>query len=163
LIFSPWRSANEIATWGGLAFLAASASYGVSYVYMGRFLAGRGIAPVVLSASQLAAGALLMVLALPLGGLAAPHWRTDALVSLLILSVFGTGVAYVLNYRLIGDEGSTVASTTTYLLPVVAVVLGAVVIHERVTLAMVAGMVVVLVGVALVQRRPARASERASV
>src|SRR5262249_4243192 len=34
LIFSPWRSANEIASWGGLAFLAASASYGISYVYM---------------------------------------------------------------------------------------------------------------------------------
>jgi drug/metabolite transporter (DMT)-like permease len=153
LIFTPWESANEIASWGGLAILAASASYGISYVYMGKFLTNRGIPPIMLSATQLAAGAALMVLALPFGGLTAPHWRADAVVSLLILGVFGTGLAYVLNYRLIGDEGPTVASTTTYLLPVVAVVLGALVVNEAVTWPMIAGMVVVLGGVALVQRR----------
>lgn len=152
LIFSPWRSANEIASWGGLAFLAASASYGVSFVYMGKFLTGRSIPPIMLSACQLAAGAALMVLALPLGGLTAPHWRVDALAALLILGVLGTGLAYVLNYRLIGDEGPTVASTVTYLLPVVAVILGALVVHEAVTVPMVAGMLLILAGVALVQR-----------
>ncbi|WP_199513139.1 DMT family transporter [Nucisporomicrobium flavum] len=153
LIFTPWESANEIASWGGVAILAASASYGISYVYMGKFLTNRGVPPIMLSASQLAAGAILMLLALPFGGLVAPHWRLDAIGSLVILGVFGTGLAYVLNYRLIADEGPTVASTTTYLLPLVAVALGALVVHEKVTLPMVAGMVVVLAGVALVQRR----------
>ena len=153
LIFTPWESANEITSWGGLAILAASVSYGISYVYMGRFLTNKGIPPIMLSASQLAAGAVLMLLALPFGGLVAPHWRLDAIGSLVILGIFGTGLAYVLNYRLIADEGPTVASTTTYLLPLVAVALGALVVHEKVTPPMVAGMVVVLAGVALVQRR----------
>jgi drug/metabolite transporter (DMT)-like permease len=152
LIFSPWESTNEIASWGGLAILGASASYGISYVYMGRYLTHRGIPPIMLSATQLAAGAVLMLLALPWGGLTAPEWRLDAVTSLLILAVLGTGVAYVLNYRLITDEGPTVASTTTYLLPVVAVVLGALFVSEPVTIPMVAGMVLVLGGVALVQR-----------
>jgi len=158
LIFTPWESANEIASWGGLTILAASASYGVSYVYMGKFLANKGIPPMMLSASQLAAGAVLMVFALPFGGLVAPHWRLDAIGSLLILGVLGTGLAYVLNYRLIADEGPTVASTTTYLLPLVAVGLGALVVNETVTLSMIAGMIVVLGGVALVQRRASAAS-----
>ena len=153
LIFSPWRSANDIASWGGLAILGASASYGISYVYMGKYLTGRGIPAIMLSGCQLAAGALLMLFTLPFGGLAAPHWRFDAVSALLILGILGTGVAYVLNYRLIGDEGPTVASTTTYLLPVVAVVLGAIVVSEPVTMPMVAGMLLVLGGVALVQRR----------
>lgn len=125
---------------------------------MGRYLTGRGIAPIMLSASQLAAGAVLMLLALPFGGLTAPTWRVDALVSVRVL---GTGLAYVLNYRLIGDEGPTAASVTTYLLPVVAVALGALVVNEPVTVPMVAGMALVLSGVALVQRRtkqPALAS-----
>ncbi|AVT36245.1 DMT family transporter [Plantactinospora sp. BB1] len=152
LIFTPWESASEIASWGGVAILAASASYGISYVYMSRFLTNRGIPPIMLSASQLAAGTMLMVLALPLGGLTAPHWRLDAVVSLLILGTLGTGVAYVLNYRLISDEGPTLASTTTYLLPVVAVVLGALVVAEPVTVSMVLGMLLVLGGVALTQR-----------
>ena len=156
LIFAPWRSANEIASWGGLAFLAASASYGLSYVYMGKFLINRGIPPIMLSVSQLAAGALLMLFTLPFGGgLTAPHWRLDAVASLLILGIFGTGLAYVLNYRLIADEGPTVASTTTYLLPLVAVGLGALVLSEAFTWPMIAGMVIV--------RAPRRAAPRRSV
>jgi drug/metabolite transporter (DMT)-like permease len=123
---------------------------------MGKFLTNKGIPPIMLSASQLAAGAALMVLALPFGGLVAPHWRVDAVGSLLILGILGTGLAYVLNYRLIADEGPTVASTTTYLLPLVAVGLGALVVNETVTLPMIAGMVLVLGGVALVQRRASR-------
>jgi drug/metabolite transporter (DMT)-like permease len=158
LIFTPWESANEIASWGGMAILAASASYGVSYVYMGRFLANKGIPPIALSASQLAAGAVLMLFTLPFGGLVAPHWRLDAVASLLVLGIFGTGLAYVLNYQLITDEGPTAASTTTYLLPLVAVGLGALVVDEAVTVAMIAGMVIVLAGVALAQRRPAKPS-----
>jgi drug/metabolite transporter (DMT)-like permease len=158
LIFSPWQSAAEIASWGGLACLGAALSYGISYVYMGRYLTNRGIPPIMLSAAQLAAGAALLALATPFGGLVAPTWRFDAMASLLILGTIGTGIAYVLNYRLIGDEGPTVASTTTYLLPIVAVALGALVVNEAVTVPMVAGMLAVLAGVALVQRRPSTSS-----
>lgn len=165
LIFTPWESAGEIASWGGLACLAASLSYGVSYVYMGRFLTPRGIPPIMLSASQLAAATALLALALPFGGLTAPTWRADAVASLLILGALGTGAAYVLNYRLIGDIGPTAASTVSYLLPVIAVILGALVVDERVTAWMVAGMLLVLAGVFLVQRigappKPAPVGER---
>ncbi|WP_326552582.1 DMT family transporter [Micromonospora sp. NBC_01813] len=156
VIFTPWKSASEVASWGGLAILAASASYGISYVYMGKFLTNRGIPPIMLSAAQLTAGTILMILALPLGGLTAPDLRFDAVISLLILGVLGTGVAYVLNYRLITDDGPTLASTVTYLLPVVAVGLGFLVVNEQVTASMVLGMLLVLAGVALVQRRPQR-------
>ncbi len=126
---------------------------------MRKHLTNRGIPSIMLSASQLAAGAGWMLLAMPFGGLVAPHWRWDAVAPLVVLGVLGTGVAYVLNYRLIADEGPTVASTTTYLLPVVAVVLGALVVNEPVTVSMVAGMLIVLGGVFLVQRTAARKSE----
>ena len=67
--------------------------------------------------------------------------------------MLGTGVAYVLNYQIIASEGATVASTVTYLLPVVAIVLGVVVLGETVTAAALAGIVLVLAGVALTRRR----------
>ncbi|MFF3854019.1 DMT family transporter [Micromonospora sp. NPDC002575] len=156
VILVPGESVGGLAGPGGLAILSASASYGVSYVYMGRFLTGSGLSPIVLSAAQLAAGTALMGLALPLGGLTAPHWRLDAVVSLVVLGILGTGVAYVLNYRLIGDEGPTVASATTYLLPVVAVVLGVLVAAEQVTVSMVVGALLVLGGVALMKRPETR-------
>jgi hypothetical protein len=43
LIFSPWHSASSVASAGGLECLAASISYAVSYVYMDKFLARRGM------------------------------------------------------------------------------------------------------------------------
>jgi len=68
-----------------------------------------------------------------------------------ILGTLGTGAAYVLNYRLITDEGTT-ASVVTYLLPVVAVILGATVLAEPLTAQVIAGVLVVLAGVALTRR-----------
>jgi len=160
LSFSPWRSGSEIASWGGLACLLAAASYGVSYIYMDRHLAGQGIEPIVLSASQLVAATGLLALVTPFAGLQPVHLRLDALASVAILGALGTGAAYVLNYRLITDEGSH-ASIVTYLLPVVSVLLGALVLSEPLTAPVVGGVAVVLLGVALARRRT-RAPERAS-
>ncbi|WP_184840532.1 DMT family transporter [Allocatelliglobosispora scoriae] len=153
VIFSPWRAAGEIATVGGLACLAAAASYGVSYVYMGRFLANRGVPPLMLSASQLGAATVLLAFALPFAGLQPITWRADAVVSILIHGMLCTGAAYVLNYRLISDEGPTAASVVTYLLPVVSITLGALVLHESVTVGMAIGTALVLTGVFLARRR----------
>jgi drug/metabolite transporter (DMT)-like permease len=152
LILSPWR-ADSAPLPGLLACLGASASYGLSYVYMGRYLTNRGLPPLVLSTGQLIAAAGWLLLATPFGGLTAPTWRLDAVIALLVLGAIGTGVAYVLNYRIISDDGPVLASTVTYLLPVVAVVLGALVLDEPITVQLAAGVAVVLAGVALTRRR----------
>jgi drug/metabolite transporter (DMT)-like permease len=60
-----------------------------------------------------------------------------------ILGVIGTGIAYVLDYQIITSEGATIASTVTYLLPV---------LNENVTGMILAGIATVLVGVALTRR-----------
>jgi drug/metabolite transporter (DMT)-like permease len=49
-----------------------------------------------------------------------------------MLGFVGTGLAYVINYAIVARDGATVASTVTYLLPVVAVVLGAAVLDETI-------------------------------
>ena len=54
---------------GALACLGAAASYGLSYVYMGRQLAGRGLSPLVLPAAQLTAATGLLLLVTPVAGL----------------------------------------------------------------------------------------------
>jgi drug/metabolite transporter (DMT)-like permease len=157
LIFSPWHSAYSVTSAGGLECLAASISYAISYVYMDRFLARRGMSPITLSACQLLVAAALLAVALPLSGARAPQVSATSLASLVILGVLGTGVAYVLNYQIITSEGATVAATVTYLLPVVAIVLGVVVLGETVTITVLAGIALVLAGVALT-RRPEQAA-----
>ncbi len=59
----------------------------------------------------------------------------------------------MLNYQIITSEGATVASTVTYLLPVVAIVLGVLVLSESITVTALAGIALVLAGVALTRRR----------
>ena len=154
LIFAPWQSAG-LVSWGALALLGAAISYGIVFVYIGRFLAGRAGSPMALSAAQLLTAAGLTALTVPVAGLQPVRIQALALVAAVILGVFGTGLAYVMNYRLIVDEGPTNASTVGYLLPVVSVVLGAIFLSESITVRVVLGMVVVLVGVAMTkwQRR----------
>jgi drug/metabolite transporter (DMT)-like permease len=133
--------------------VVASLCYAVSYVYMDRFLISRQLSPVTLAGAQLLAASGLAVLALPLvDGWKVPAWRADALLALIALGVLGTGIAYVLNYRIIADDGASAASLVTYLLPITAVVLGAVVLQEKPTTHAIIGVGIVLSGVALARR-----------
>ncbi|ONI83887.1 EamA family transporter [Saccharothrix sp. ALI-22-I] len=156
LIFAPWQQAG-LASWGALACLAAAASYAVSYTYIGRMVSGRGLTPMQISSTQLVAAAGMTAVAVPIAGSQPVHLSWPPLVAVAILGVFGTGVAFVLNYRILEDEGATSATTVGYLLPVVSVSLGALFLGEALNLRIVIGMVVVLVGVALTRKQPATA------
>ena len=79
-----------------------------------------------------------------------------------MLGLGGTGAAYVLLYRIIADDGPVAAAGVAYLLPVVALVLGALFLDETVGGASVAGVVLVLLGVALTRRRAVTAEAPAS-
>ena len=153
LILAPWERTDSSQVVGALLCLAAAAFYGVSYVYIGRYLSGTGFSPVVLSAVQMGAATAWLTPALLLDRLDVPAWRGDAVASLLVLGVVGTGFAYVLNYRIIADDGPLLASTVTYLLPAVAVALGALVLGESLTLRALGGVALVLGGVVLTRRR----------
>ena len=156
LIFAPWERSG-LASWGALACLAAAASYAVAYVYIGRTLSGQGLTSMQLSSTQLVIGTGLTALVVPVAGLQPVHLSLAAVVAVAVLGVFGTGVAFVINYRLIEDEGPTNATTVGYLLPVVSVLLGAAFLGEALSIRVVAGMVVVLFGIALTRRRPVTA------
>ncbi len=62
----------------------------------------------------------------------------------------------MLNYQIITSEGATVASRVTYLLPVVALILGVLALNEPVALAALAGIALILAGVALTRNRAVR-------
>jgi drug/metabolite transporter (DMT)-like permease len=154
LLAAPWRTAAFGGSLPGVgACLLGAACYAASYVYARRFLIGRGFSALVLSAGQMAAGAGLLVLAAPIVARSPVTLTPTVTISVLVLGVLGTGAAYVLNYRLIADEGAVAASTVTYLIPVVAVVLGALILNEPLTWHLLAGGVIVLVGVAVSEGR----------
>src|SRR5690606_17440838 len=116
------------------------------------------VSPLVLSAGQLVTAAVMAIVVVgPMDGLTPTSWRLDALASVAVLGVLGTGVAYIINFRIVSDDGPVAASVVIYLLPLVAVGLGVLVLGERPAPTALAGVAVVLAGVALTRRAPARA------
>src|SRR5205814_7476167 len=76
-----------------------------------------------------------------------PSWKVTG--AMLALGVGGTGIAYVLYYALLSSAGASRSILITYLVPALALIYGAVFLGEPVTVAAVAGLVLVLAGVAL--------------
>lgn len=154
LVVGPWDQ-NPLTSSipGQLACVAAAASYGVAFVYTRRFLSGRGYPPLVLAAGQLTAAAALLALAFPLWAHDPVSLRFSVVASVTALGAVGTGLAYLLYYRLIQDESATTTSMVTYLIPVVSVVLGILALGEPVTWNLFVGGAVVICGVAIAEGR----------
>lgn len=135
---------GERAVAGALAVVAASACYGIGGLYAGRRFAG--LPPALVAYGSLA-WATLYVLPLGAAQAAMPGW--EALLSVLYLGVAATGFAYLLYFGLIAGAGASKAVLVTYLVPSLALLYGAVFLDERLTAVSLAGLALVLTGVAL--------------
>lgn len=157
LVVAPWRAGSLGGSVAGqLACLLAAACYGAAFVYARRFVTPSGLSPLALAAAQLTCATFTLVLAAPLLTRGTISAAPSVLGSALVLGVLMTGLAYLLNYRLIADAGATTASMVTYLIPVVAVLLGAVVLAEPLGWNVPAGGAVVVAGVAVAEGRLGR-------
>ncbi len=129
---------------GGLAVVAAAACYGIGGLFAGRRFAG---VPPSLVALGALAWSTLYVLPFGLAQASAPGW--EATLSVLYLGVVATGIAYLLYFGLIAGAGASKAVLVTYLVPSLALVYGAAFLDETVTAVSLAGLALVLAGVAL--------------
>ncbi|MGH3432156.1 MAG: DMT family transporter [Thermocrispum sp.] len=154
VIFEPWNTSGGLLSAGALLCLAAAASYGFVFVYEGKFLTGVGVSPFALAAAQMMTATGFMLFAVPVGGLEPIHADGTAFAAVVVLGVFSTGFAFALNYRVLADIGAVASSVVGYLLPVVSVLLGTVFLDEELNLRVIAGMAIVLAGVALTRLRP---------
>ena len=149
LVLAPWRGVGHSALSGQLACLVAAACYGLAITYTRRYLSGSGHSPLVLATGQIVGATAILLALVPLWATSAVTLSPRIAASVVALGAVGTGIAYLLFYRLIGEIGATAASTVTYLVPVVAVALGVAVLGEAVAWNDFAGAAVVLVGVAV--------------
>jgi drug/metabolite transporter (DMT)-like permease len=86
-------------------------------------------------------------------GLGNSEFAWSSLVATLAVGVLGTGLAFVLMGSLTGSVGATRASFITYMIPVVALVLGVLFRADRVALLAIAGVFAVIAGAFLASRR----------
>jgi len=135
-----------IAVAGTLAVVLSSLSYAGAGVY-GQLRVHTVPGPVLATGSMLAGGLILLPLAL--FQLPAHLPDAKAIGSLLALTILGTTFAQLLLFRMLRLYGSRRLSLVTYLIPGFALFYGAVLLDEPITVAALAGLVLILGGVAL--------------
>jgi drug/metabolite transporter (DMT)-like permease len=138
--------ADHAGFWAVLACLGATLCYGVAANATRRYLAGA--APLVVATGSQFAAALM--LALPAAWLwPAVQPGATAWGAVLALAGLCTAFAYILYFRLMSRVGPTNAVSVTFLIPLFAILWGALFLSEAITAQMAVGGAIVLVGIAL--------------
>ncbi len=147
MIAAPSWSEGSSSAGGVVMILAALTCYGVALNVAGPLQRRLGSLPVIARALPLA-----FVLTAPLGiaGLADSEFAWGSAVAVAVLGAFGTGLAFVLMASNAGRYGSTRASSTTYLIPGVSIVLGVALRGETIEAIALVGSAVALAGAYLV-------------
>jgi drug/metabolite transporter (DMT)-like permease len=139
----------KATTIGTLAVAGAAASYAVAALVQRRRL--RGVSPVQVAFWQLAF-TVPLAFAAAVPTVSATHLHPTSALSVIALGAGGSGIAYLLYYYMMNTLGATRATTVTFLLPVTAVFWGATLLQESITIPILVGMVVILLGVFLTSR-----------
>lgn len=132
--------------WAVLACLLAAVCYGVGASYTKRYLSGL---PSLVTATGSQCGATLGLMIPTVWFWPAQTPTTKAWLSILVLGVVCTGMAYVLYFRLIERAGPARTLAVTFLIPVFAVFYGVVLLGEVVTQWMLICGAVIICGTAL--------------
>ena len=137
-----------------LACVAAAISYAFAGVY-GRRIRAMGMAPLVATTGMVTASALLLI---PIALVVDRPWTAPgpgmtAAAAVLGLAVLSTALAYLLYFRILATAGATNLMLVTFLIPVSAILLGALVLGERLALQHFLGMALIGLGLAAIDGR----------
>ena len=137
-----------------LACLGATLCYALAGVYARRFRA-MGVSPIGVSTGQLTAAAIVM---LPVVLLFESPWTQAApsasgWAAMLGLALFCTTLAYILYFRLLASAGATNSLLVTFLIPITAILLGALILGEQLEPRHFAGMALIGAGLAAIDGR----------
>lgn len=140
-----------------LAVLGAAVSYAFAGIW-GRRFRRMGLPPLLPAAGQVTASALIM---LPVALVVDRPWTLampshEAWLALFGLAVLATALAYVIFFRILATAGATNLMLVTFLIPVSAILLGALVLGEVLAPKHFAGMALIAVGLAAIDGRVLR-------
>ncbi len=148
-----WRGVGHNSWVAILALLAAVTCYGISFPFTRRYVLPLGLRTDVMATTQITAAAITLLPLYLFNGIAKDEYRLGPVLSMIGLGVLGTGYAYIWNFSIISAAGSSIASSVTYLTPVVAVFVGWIFLGESITWNQPAGGALVVLGAAISQGR----------
>ena len=152
-VLGAWQGLGANPITAVLALLLAVTCYGVSFPYSRKFVLPHKLKPEAIAAAQVTSGALTLLPFYLIDGIAKDEYRPGPVLAMIALGVFGSGFAYIWNFKIMEAAGSAIASTVTYMTPVVAVIVGIIFLGESVVWNEPVGALIVLLGAAIGQQR----------
>ena len=152
-VLGVWQGLGENPLSAVLALLLAVTCYGFSFPYSRKFVLPRKLKPEAMAAVQVSTGAVTLLPFYLMDGIAKDEYRPGPVLAMIALGVFGSGFAYIWNFKIMEAAGSAIASTVTYVTPVVAVIVGIIFLGEKVAWYEPVGAAIVLLGAAIGQQR----------
>ena len=151
ILARPFESGFTGAPAEGVLFMTlGSFSLGMSFVYAKKYIIPLGLPPAALTTYQLGFATIILAVLTDLGGISNIAQSDLALAGLVLgLGLAGTGFAYILYYYIVGEMGAIAASSVTYVPPVVALAIGALLVGEEITATDYFAVTLIFLGVIL--------------
>jgi len=148
-----WKELGDNQLVGVIALLIAVSCYGASYPYSTRNVIPLKLKPEALAAGQLIMAAITLLPLFIINGISNDSYPRQSVIAMLCLGIFGSGFAYIWNFSITSAAGSAIASSVTYLTPVVAVIVGRLYLGEEIVWHEIVGAIIVILGALLSQGR----------
>jgi drug/metabolite transporter (DMT)-like permease len=153
IVLGAWHGLGTNPWWAVGALLIAVACYGISFPYSRKNILPLKLKPEVMAATQLVAATITLLPFYLFDGIAKDNYRVGPVLGMMALGIFGSGFAYIWNFKIMAAAGSAIASSVTFVTPVVAVIVGIIFLGESITWNEPVGGLVVLISAAIAQGR----------
>ncbi len=153
VVLGAWQGIGDNQLTGVIALLIAVTCYGISFPYSKRNIIPLGLKPEAASTTQLIMAAITLLPFYLYDGISQDNYRPVNVFAMLALGILGSGFAYIWNFSIIAAAGSSIASSVTYLTPVVAVFVGWLFLGEVIVWHEPVGALLVILGAAVSQGR----------
>ena len=129
-VLGAWNGLGDNPWWAVAILLLAVTCYGFSFPYTRRFVIPLGLRTEAIVSQQLILASFTLLPFYLVDGIAKDEYRLGPVLSMIALGVFGSGFAYLWNFKVMQIAGSAIASSVTYLAPVVAVIVGIIFLND---------------------------------
>jgi drug/metabolite transporter (DMT)-like permease len=153
IVLGAWKGLGENPLWAILVLLFSVTCYGFSFPYSRRFVIPHKLPSESVAAAQVTTAAITLLPFYLFDGIAQDNYQPGPVFAMLALGIFGSGFAYIWNFKVMELAGSAIASSVTYLTPVVAVLVGILFLQESIYWYEPVGALIVLLGAAIGQNR----------
>lgn len=160
VVVGPWQGIEGSDALGIAALVLAIACYGIAFPFARRYLYSAKdsdgnprppLNPIALALAMMIWGLVVTGPIVVVTGVTDSPMSAAPFFAVAALGILGSGIAYVLNFRVVQRSDATTASTVTYFTPLVAVIAGAVLLNEHLSWNQPVGGVIVVLGAAIAQ------------